>query len=373
MVKLDTNLGHRPPVWTVGLLILSIAPFSLAGPADAPDEGRPRSPLNEKERERGPAALESPHRLTVIGTDGLLVTDGNLVRRVNRGTLEVEHSFHAAGSLTGIAVHEDRVFVGNEADDRIDVFSTDGRFLSSFDEPVVGPADFLIDSADRRLYVVAGREGAVKVFDLGGSLVATIPATGGEPLSNPTGIALYQPLLVGDLDGDGVVGQADLGLLLSEYPCSVPPCTADLDGDGDTDQADLGLLLASYGEPLPAKQLLVSDFGDQSDSDNPIPAAVHVYDLTGRRLNSFTGDFSRPQGLAVDAAGRIVVVDSLRCELLILNAATGEVEGLLGGFGSEPGQLKLPLDIVIDPGTNDFFVTNNRLDRLEVYRGGRLP
>jgi hypothetical protein len=48
----------------------------------------------------------------------------------------------------------------------------------------------------------------------------------------------------GDLDGDGHVTQADLGILLSCYGQS--GC-GDLDGDGDTDQADLGILLANFG------------------------------------------------------------------------------------------------------------------------------
>lgn len=52
----------------------------------------------------------------------------------------------------------------------------------------------------------------------------------------------------GDLDGDGDVDQADLGILLANYGQSVPPGTSgDLDGDGDVDQSDLGVLLASFG------------------------------------------------------------------------------------------------------------------------------
>jgi len=47
----------------------------------------------------------------------------------------------------------------------------------------------------------------------------------------------------GDLDGDGDVDQADLGVLLSSY---LTDADGDLDGDGDTDQADLGLLLSNY-------------------------------------------------------------------------------------------------------------------------------
>jgi uncharacterized membrane protein len=48
-----------------------------------------------------------------------------------------------------------------------------------------------------------------------------------------------------DLDGDGTVGQADLGILLSAYGSTDE---GDIDGDGDTDQADLGALLGKYGE-----------------------------------------------------------------------------------------------------------------------------
>ncbi len=53
--------------------------------------------------------------------------------------------------------------------------------------------------------------------------------------------------LPGDLDGDGDVDQADLGILLGDWGCTGGDCAGDVDGDGDTDQADLGALLASYG------------------------------------------------------------------------------------------------------------------------------
>ena len=51
-----------------------------------------------------------------------------------------------------------------------------------------------------------------------------------------------------DLDDDGLVDGADLGLLLSGWgPCTTPPCPSDLNDDGLTDGADLGLLLAQFG------------------------------------------------------------------------------------------------------------------------------
>lgn len=48
----------------------------------------------------------------------------------------------------------------------------------------------------------------------------------------------------GDLDGDGDVDGADLGVLLSGWATSGP---SDLNGDGFTDGADLGILLSNWG------------------------------------------------------------------------------------------------------------------------------
>ncbi len=49
-----------------------------------------------------------------------------------------------------------------------------------------------------------------------------------------------------DLDGDGIVDGADLGLMLNAWgPCR--GCPADLNGDGIVDGADLGLLLSQWG------------------------------------------------------------------------------------------------------------------------------
>ncbi|MFO0875045.1 MAG: LamG domain-containing protein [Phycisphaerales bacterium] len=49
-----------------------------------------------------------------------------------------------------------------------------------------------------------------------------------------------------DLNDDGLVDGADLGLLLGSWgPCGA--CTANIDGQGGVDGADLGLLLGSWG------------------------------------------------------------------------------------------------------------------------------
>ncbi len=54
-----------------------------------------------------------------------------------------------------------------------------------------------------------------------------------------------EPSLPADLDGDGRVNSADLGLLIASWgPC--PGCPADIDGDGTVDAADLGLAVSGW-------------------------------------------------------------------------------------------------------------------------------
>jgi hypothetical protein len=58
----------------------------------------------------------------------------------------------------------------------------------------------------------------------------------------------FGSIIPGDLDGDGCVGQGDLGILLSSWAFDDG---GDLNGDGNTDQSDLGILLAHWGEGCP--------------------------------------------------------------------------------------------------------------------------
>lgn len=49
-----------------------------------------------------------------------------------------------------------------------------------------------------------------------------------------------------DLDGDGAIDGADVGILLGAWgPCPIPPitCPADINVDGMVDGVDLGLLM----------------------------------------------------------------------------------------------------------------------------------
>jgi len=57
-----------------------------------------------------------------------------------------------------------------------------------------------------------------------------------------------------DLSGDGFIDQSDLGILLADYGCTIPPepdCPGDIDGDDETGQSDLGILLSVFGTQCP--------------------------------------------------------------------------------------------------------------------------
>ena len=70
----------------------------------------------------------------------------------------------------------------------------------------------------------------------------------------------------GDLNGDGLVNGADMGLMLVSWgPC--PGCPADLNGDGVVDGADMGLLLTYWSSGF-ARSVAVED-RDQPRGEDP--------------------------------------------------------------------------------------------------------
>jgi DNA-binding beta-propeller fold protein YncE len=285
-----------------------------------------------KDRKGGAHGLYSPMRLD-FGPDGnLLVSDYRLgmIVTLSRKTNEPIRWFALKGRPLGIAYLKGHIYVGNAVAGRIDVFSAAGiqfKKSSSFKTAVENPTDIAVDPGADLIFAADGSAKHVKVFDTKGQLVGVVPASdpGHTLLAAPTGVAVD-----------------------------------------------------------PARQeVLVSDYGNKGAD---IPARVQIFDYQGNYLDTIAGveagggmgmggwntkpRFSRPQGLAVDSAGHVFVVDCFSCEVLVFDRLSGKLLKTLGGFGSEPGQMRLPLDIVIQSNTKDLFVTNNRDARVEVFREG---
>ncbi|MFO0873400.1 MAG: hypothetical protein U0575_05455 [Phycisphaerales bacterium] len=87
------------------------------------------------------------------------------------------------------------------------------------------------------------------------NLVSIAPATGAETLIGSTGLNCIvgltwgppAPAGIADLNHDGLVNGADLGILLAAWgTCPAGACPADLNCDGKVDGGDLGVLLAQW-------------------------------------------------------------------------------------------------------------------------------
>ena len=72
-------------------------------------------------------------------------------------------------------------------------------------------------------------------------------ATYGEVEDYTIQVLIVDEPCVGDINGDGQVNGADLGLLLGSWGACPSGCPADLNDDGQVNGADLGLMLGAWG------------------------------------------------------------------------------------------------------------------------------
>jgi hypothetical protein len=134
--------------------------------------------------------------------------------------------FTGAGDFVAVASWGDE---GN-TNPEVHVFNAaDGAVEYTIDTPGSMFDCDIADGGDGYVYITAG----------GKHVHANEQGRGGDAYA-----ARFAVGVPGDLNGDGCVDQADLGILLASYGVDDG---GDLDGDGDTDQADLGILLGNYG------------------------------------------------------------------------------------------------------------------------------
>lgn len=82
-------------------------------------------------------------------------------------------------------------------------------------------------------------------------------------------------------------------------------------------------------------------------------------------------NFSLPQGIAVDSAGRLVVIDTLRHEIKFFDVE-GTFLGRFGSLGSQVGQVSYPNDVSVDL-QGRIYVTDRGNNRVQVYGEKPIP
>ena len=309
------------------LLALSLVPAGWARPPrpDAPGERFLRAATRQQEIDFG-----RPVRIAVLPSGQLLATYHNTdaVVHWDPARNRVIRVIHTGGQPTAVGWARGRIYVGNETSGAVEVYTPSGRLrgvLGGEAGQIARPSDLALDAEQGLLFVTDTNLGRVLVYDLDGPLLRTLPAEGEARLNFPTGIAVdpgRREVLVSDFDGDAT----------------------------------------RYG----------------------LQGWVRIYDYAGKELSGIRGSgvaagkygFSRPQGLAVSAQGRIYLVDSYRGQVLVFDRASLSGIAMLGAVGSHPDQsrLWLPLDVAIDPGSQNVYVTNNLRRRIEQFDGkGWLP
>lgn len=258
--------------------------------------------------------FKSPVRISEGPGGNLLVSDYALksVFLVSKQSGRIIRGFPVNGNPLAVAYYKDNIYIGNSSAGRVQVFSISGHVKYTFQRQVKKPNDIAIHGASKRLYVTDSQRGNVKVFTLDGEFLFKIE----DDLKAPTGI------VIDDLRGI----------------------------------------------------VYVSSDGKVSTGIRP---SIQAYNLDGSpagaissKKGMFGSRFSRPQGLAVNSNGYIFLVDSYSAEVLVFSGLSGNLVKTISGFGTEAGKMQVPYDIVLDQKTNDLFVTNNRLFKIEIFRNG---
>ncbi len=306
------------------LLVVLVGAFSF-GCSDGGSSGVVSTPVEEPPQES--FDVTSPVRIAMTPTGQLVVTEANDGRALflDSTTLDVTGSIASSKRLTAVGATSDKIFLGLETAGAVGVYSYGGELLYSLGSGVGEfelPNDLVLDEANDRVYVVDTRAKRVKVYNLSdGNFLWSF---GQNKMNFPTGIAF---------------DQSSDTLLISDFGVGTEGC------------------------------------GSLCFDPDSFYAGIWRYGLDGGYVETLTGDFSRPQGLAVDDDGVIFLVDSLLGQILVYQknpGAAGYTE--IYRYGGSDILLQLPLDIVLDPANKNLYVTNNLAGTVEVFlAGGTLP
>ena len=186
----------------------------------------------------GKGQIQTPKGITIT-TDSLLYVDhdhrvdvmtcdGEFVRRIGQGTLS---------DPWDVAVHNGEVFVADSGNDRVAVFSQDGKLIRTMGSKGTGRGQFstptgVAISPDGELYVSDQSNCRVKVLTLQGKYIRKF---GKGQLSNQHKLLFSRDkhVLVADLWNNRVAIFNQDGIFLSSLPCAEYPLGLAVDKKGD--------------------------------------------------------------------------------------------------------------------------------------------
>lgn len=270
----------------------------------------------------GPLAVKNandrPTRLALGPNGNLYVSDAKVGSVfIYDANLQVTGELKADSAL-GVAVDTAGfIYVGNSRLGTVEKFNAQGQFIATIGEGMIRmPTDLTLDQAGN-LYVADPDSNVIWVFNTENGTDLKPIRKGG--LKSPMAVEIaYNP----NGSGQQELYVADKGNYLVKV--------FDLQGN----------LLRSFG-----------GFPTKSGWFNP--------------TWNYQGKFVSLQSLAVDAQGLLHAVDININKIQILNPVTGAYIAEYGEYGAGAGQIKLPLDIIID-NAGRVIVANSDNKRVEV-------
>ena len=255
----------------------------------------------------------TPTRIQTAPGGTLLVADPERqsILRAQAETGLPDQSLFVEGKPLSVAMVADRIVVGVQADQTVNIYDHTGAFQNRL-APIgsIGiPTDIVIDRARWIVFVLDGASSEVKLYSLARrSWLGTI---GTGDLYAPAGIAIHQNSM----------------------------------------------------------QLLVSDYGANAGT-----AEIRVFSYApnkfGKRQGSISGQgrFSTPRGMTV-AQGQVFVTDGLLGQVLVFDLASYELVTLLGRADWGARDLRTPADVAVRD-NGDVFVTSPGSSSVVVFPGG---
>jgi DNA-binding beta-propeller fold protein YncE len=247
------------------------------------------------------------------------------------------------------------IYVTDPAAGRVVIFDSFGQQRAVHDG-FAGPLAIAVAS-DGRIYLSEEQSGSVSVFDAQWNLLYQLGAGTNE-------FQLPGNLAVDPLAPDTVYVSDSPANLVRIYTGATP--TGQFGGGGSGNgQFDFpaGICVRTNGEVL-----VVDQNNDRVQVfTNGVFARNFSLDTSsgGGGLN-FGGPSGRSQALFVDNAGRAFVADTMQGTVKIFDADTGAFLGNAGDFGSAPGQLNMPVGLVLDS-FNRLCVASANNARVELF------
>ena len=308
---------YRLSAILLAIFLSLTATRSLAGACEAGAPTGVDPPLVDHLRGY-PWTFNAPTRMALGPDSSLLITDPERQRVITRDAAgRITDSRVLEGKPVSIAVDpQNRIYVGDGDLGRVRVFSRNWEFL--YDLGIGAgefqlPAAIAIEPGGGKIYVVDSKSHEIRVFHSDGSADFSFGGLG---------------------DGGGQF----------RFPAGI-------------------FVDAAAAEVYVADQLNFQ---------------VQIFDLQGTYLhciggtNASPGSFfgrsrplNQPQGVWVDNVGRIMVSDAADGQIKLFDR-NGNALAKIGEFGTQPGGLRIPMDLVVDA-NNRLFVAAANNARLEVF------